>query len=447
VEVLLHESLPVPVTCGIIRPVIVLPPSARAWEAEDLNRAIVHELEHVRRFDWASHCLARIACAGYWFHPLVWAVWRQFELEAERSCDDAVLARSEATAYADQLLGLARRLSTAQKSPALAMANRSDLPARVGSVLDGRRARGRAGALLAAVACAAAVAIVLTISPLRIVAAPQPDTLAAPQNIPQWDAVSIKRCKDAPAASVDRPGAGANRSPDRQTWDCVSVSTLVTQAYSTWASGEGKPAAFPVPIERLPSWTDLERYTIEAKSEGSPGEGLMRGPMLRVLLEDRFALKIRRETREGRIYLMTTAKGGPKLQPFQGGCTPVDLVHLAASMSTNRNPCRGSGRSKGPNMTIDIPGLDLDSFALAITRDGGFDGPVLNKTGLTGVFHIHLEFLSSRRSGDAGSTATDDPPFPSIFTAMQQQLGLKVEASNGPREFLVVDHLEKPSEN
>ena len=98
-------------------------------------------------------------------------------------------------------------------------------------------------------------------------------------------------------------------------------------------------------------------------------------------------------------------------------------------------------------MTIDISGLDLDSFALAITRDGGFDGPVLNKTGLTGVFHIHLEFLSNGKPGDASSAAADDPPFPSIFTAMQQQLGLKVEAGKGPREFLVVDHLEKPSEN
>ena len=119
VEVLLHESLPAPVTCGFVRPAIVLPPDTQAWEAEDLNRAIVHELEHVRRFDWASHCLARIACAAYWFHPLVWAAWRQFALEAERSCDDAVLARSEATAYADQLVGLARRLSVAHKSPAV----------------------------------------------------------------------------------------------------------------------------------------------------------------------------------------------------------------------------------------------------------------------------------------------------------------------------------------
>jgi uncharacterized protein (TIGR03435 family) len=93
-----------------------------------------------------------------------------------------------------------------------------------------------------------------------------------------------------------------------------------------------------VPIERLPSWADSERYTIEAKPQGNPGVGIMRGPMLQALLEDRFALKIRRETREGRVYLMTVAKGGSKLQPFHGGCTPFDLVHIAASMPTIQNP-------------------------------------------------------------------------------------------------------------
>jgi TonB family protein len=176
VEVLLHGSLPGPMTCGVAHPAIVLPVDAESWEAEDLKRAMVHELEHVRRFDWVSHCLARVACAMYWFHPLVWIGWRQLVLEAERSCDDAVLGRSEATAYADQLVGLARRLSA--KAPMLAMANRADLAARVGSVLDGRQRRGRAGALVAGMVCAAAAVFVVTMSPLRMIAAPQ---VAAPQ--------------------------------------------------------------------------------------------------------------------------------------------------------------------------------------------------------------------------------------------------------------------------
>jgi len=173
VDVLLHESLQGPMTCGAVHPAIVLPADALTWPQDDLNRAIVHELEHVRRGDWAIHCIARALCAAYWFHPLVWIAWRQLALEAERACDDAVLGRSEATAYADQLIGLARRLSAARKSPALAMANRADLATRVGAVLNGGQRRGRAGTLSVALACAAAAVLVVAIGPLTLIAAPQ----------------------------------------------------------------------------------------------------------------------------------------------------------------------------------------------------------------------------------------------------------------------------------
>jgi TonB family protein len=172
VEVLLHEGLPGPMTCGIFRPAIVLPQDAQTWSAEDLDRAIVHELEHVRRGDWLGRCLARGACALYWFHPLVWIAWRQFELEAERSCDDAVLGRSDAISYADQLVGVARQLSMV-RTPFLGMANRTDLTTRVAAVLDSKQQRGRAGKRCVSLACAAGLALVLTMSPLRIVAAPQ----------------------------------------------------------------------------------------------------------------------------------------------------------------------------------------------------------------------------------------------------------------------------------
>ncbi len=180
VEALLHDALPGPMTCGVGRAAILLPLEARNWQAADLDRAIVHELEHVRRADWAIHCLARSVCAAYWFHPLVWMAWRKLQLEAERSCDDAVLARSEATVYADQLVGLARRLSApasaaTAKPPLLAMANRADLTARVGALLDSKQRRGRAGVAIVSLACVAAAALVLTISPLRMVAAPQSD--------------------------------------------------------------------------------------------------------------------------------------------------------------------------------------------------------------------------------------------------------------------------------
>jgi TonB family protein len=213
VAVLLHEALPGPMTCGVIHPAIVLPREAQTWEAEDLHRALVHELEHVRRGDWLSQCLARAMCAIYWFHPLVWMAWRRFALEAERSCDDAVLGHSEATAYADQLVGLARRLSAAAKFPALAMANRADLAARIGAVLDSRQRRGRAGTLPVALACAAAAALILTVSPLRMVAAIQANStaaspvqaVAAPQAASA--AASPLRTVAAPQSSVAAPVA------------------------------------------------------------------------------------------------------------------------------------------------------------------------------------------------------------------------------------------------
>jgi TonB family protein len=176
VEVLLHEKLSGPMTCGVLRPAVFLPQDAPAWQAEELDRALMHELEHVRRFDWLIHCASRVVCAAYWFHPLVWIARRRMELEAERACDDAVLRHAEAATYAEQLIGLARRLSASAKSPLLAMAHRADLPVRVRAALDNTQQRGRAGNLAVALACAAAAAFVVTMSPLRL-------ALAAPQAI------------------------------------------------------------------------------------------------------------------------------------------------------------------------------------------------------------------------------------------------------------------------
>ena len=174
VEVLLHEALSGPVSCGVVWPTIVLPMDAQTWHADDLSRAIIHELEHVRRRDWMSQCVARAICACYWFHPLVWIARRKLVLEAERACDDAVLRRADAVAYADQLVTLAKRMSIPLNRPMLTMANRRDLSARVVAVLDSRQQRGRAGMLCLALVCLASVLLVAAISPLRIVAAQMP---------------------------------------------------------------------------------------------------------------------------------------------------------------------------------------------------------------------------------------------------------------------------------
>ena len=137
--------MPGPITFGVMRPVVMMPADADEWPAADVRRAIVHELEHVRRGDWLILLAARSICAIYWFHPLAWVAWRKLSLEAERSCDDAVVVNEERTDYAEQLVTLAQRLSATQEAPMLGMANRSDLSMRVSAVLDDRQRRGRAG--------------------------------------------------------------------------------------------------------------------------------------------------------------------------------------------------------------------------------------------------------------------------------------------------------------
>jgi beta-lactamase regulating signal transducer with metallopeptidase domain len=170
VNLLLHEHIVAPITYGGWHPVVLLPSGARSWSEGDLRRALVHELEHVRRCDWAMQLAARAAVACYWFHPLIWMAWQQLCLEAERAADDAVLRSAECTEYAEQLIGLARRMSDAQARPALGMANRSDLSARVSALLDNHQQRGRAGSPMVAGAVAAAGLVLIGLAPLTAVA-------------------------------------------------------------------------------------------------------------------------------------------------------------------------------------------------------------------------------------------------------------------------------------
>jgi beta-lactamase regulating signal transducer with metallopeptidase domain len=181
VEVLLHEGIPGPITCGVWRPAILLPDEASEWNEADLRRALVHELEHVRRCDWAIQLAARATCIFYWFHPLIWVALRRLSLEAERAADDAVVRSAEHTEYAEQLVLLAGRISKSRTQSALGMANRSDLSARVSALLDGSQRRGRAGWRPTASVLSVAGLVALTLAPVRAVTLPGKQTAASAQ--------------------------------------------------------------------------------------------------------------------------------------------------------------------------------------------------------------------------------------------------------------------------
>ena len=170
VDVLLHEDLQAPVTFGFFQPVIMLPSGAENWSEADLHRALVHELEHIRRGDWATQLAARSACAFYWFHPLIWMAWRKLCLEAERACDDAVVQTAGNADYAEQLVSLSRQLNAARGQAVLGMAKRSDLARRISSLLDTTRERGRATLAAAAISILIGSFVVIAIGPIRAVA-------------------------------------------------------------------------------------------------------------------------------------------------------------------------------------------------------------------------------------------------------------------------------------
>lgn len=145
VLVVLADRVAVPMTFGFRRQTIILPSDARSWDEESLRRALRHELEHVRRDDWALQLMAHVACAVWWPHPLVWVAWRRFCTEAERTCDDAVVRAFEPATYAQQLVGLARSIRRRARVPALAMASPTRLSERIDAILDPAQRRGPHG--------------------------------------------------------------------------------------------------------------------------------------------------------------------------------------------------------------------------------------------------------------------------------------------------------------
>jgi uncharacterized protein (TIGR03435 family) len=173
--------------------------------------------------------------------------------------------------------------------------------------------------------------------------------------------------------------------------------------------------------------------------------------MMQALLEDRLKLKIHRETREVPVYALTVAQGGSRLKPFEeGSCTNMPLTVPLPALAPGQAYCKVRVGIQRP--AVDAQGSTLTEFSQLL--DLVLDRPVIDMTGIPGKFDIHLEFAINEATprflpgGDLARFAgpASNAAAPSIFTAIQQ-LGLKLEATNGPSEFLVIDHVERPIVN
>ena len=216
--------------------------------------------------------------------------------------------------------------------------------------------------------------------------------LSASAGAQSFEVASIKPCKG--------DGGPEGSSPGRLNLGCRSVIDLIRSAYVFYVDGHFHLGYVDrVPIEGGPGWINSERYDINAKAEGTPGEGMMQGPMLQALLERRFKLKVHRETKEGAAYAITVAKSGAKLQPFkEGSCTPLDFkMSSPPALAPGQRFCGPIRHARtGSNLTVEIRGFSLDDFATWLS--GALDRPVIDKTGLTGRFDIHFEFAPDEAS-------------------------------------------------
>jgi beta-lactamase regulating signal transducer with metallopeptidase domain len=163
-------ALSVPMTCGIVRPTILLPVSARQWEPSRVRVVLLHELAHVRRRDCLVHCVTQAALALHWFNPLMWMAQSRLRAERERACDDLVLvAGTHGPDYAEHLLDIARQFRRqAVGLAAVAMARPSELEGRLLAILDPLRSRRPADRARLLGAVASAALFVLPVAGIRL---------------------------------------------------------------------------------------------------------------------------------------------------------------------------------------------------------------------------------------------------------------------------------------
>jgi uncharacterized protein (TIGR03435 family) len=285
-------------------------------------------------------------------------------------------------------------------------------------------------------------------------------SFAAAQTL-SFEVASVKPTAPSPDGRVRimmRGGPGTS-DPGQVTYQGRSLKDLISSAY--------RVKSFQV---SGPGWLDTERFDIVAKvPEGTTKEQF--SVMLQNLLVERFKLAVHRETKDFPLYELTIAKGGPKLKP-----STEDPSAAAGPPPPGPPPL---GKDGFPQLPAGRPGLMMNALpdgdrrvmamvqpvsVLADMLSNLMDSPVIDKTGLTGKFDFTLEFVAEPEIGagplgavpapqpnaDPGQPASlgapDEPA--GLFTAVQEQLGLKLERKKGPLDVWVVDRAEKvPAEN
>jgi uncharacterized protein (TIGR03435 family) len=253
-------------------------------------------------------------------------------------------------------------------------------------------------------------------------------TLFAQTSAPAFEVTTVKLNKSGGS------GSGSNMNNGRFTATNILLKNLMQyQAYG-------------IPEPRIlggPKWLDSVRFDIEAKTDSSVTEQLktlsheqrrlQTQGMFQQLLADRFKLAIHWETRDLPVYALVVAKNGP-------------------SLHVTKEPDGASGTSTGTGQ-FTAKGVTLAEVARALTQELSRElgRVVIDKTGIVGRYDVALKWTpetgTASMNGGTEAAAPSPDSGPSIFTAIQEQLGLKLESARGPVQVLIIDHVEMPSEN
>ncbi|HET9402513.1 MAG TPA: TIGR03435 family protein [Candidatus Acidoferrales bacterium] len=236
---------------------------------------------------------------------------------------------------------------------------------------------------------------------------------------------------------VNKEGGGSSswsNGGDALTARNVSLLNMVINAYGVK----------PFQISGAPSWLDSERYDVDAKMDDATADMLKKLPekerteavrlMMQKLFEQRLKLAVRHDTKEMPVYFLVIGKSGPKLK---------DMKPDEKGGSTHTS-------SHGGIFTMNAQGVQLGNLVGMLSNSLG--RIVIDKTGLTGRYDFDLNWTSDDHvalapSGGDASLAVSDASGPSLVTAIQEQLGLKLETGKGPVEIIVIERVERPSDN
>jgi bla regulator protein BlaR1 len=439
---------------GIVRPVLLWPRSiSERLSNAQVDAILAHEIAHVRRRDNLAAAAHMLVEAIFWFHPLVWWVGARLVDERECACDEEVVRLgSRPDVYAESILKTCQFYiesplvcvsgvtgSNLKKRIELIMRNDSNV------ALNAPKRILLGASLVAAIALPVAVGIVTSPRLFAQIVAPAADA-------PTFEVASIK-----PNSSTGRMGGFS--TPGRFTTTGLTARVLIRQAYDIHDSQ----------IIGGPDWLNSQGYDINATMGGNrtPEE---RRLMMQTLLRDRFKLTFHNESREMATYALVVARSdgrlGPGLKripddecpppgsPRRGGPpngpaagpppSPFDPNAVAACGSIIFGP----GRLLAHGVPISMLTRSLANLP-AITS---FNRIVTDMTKLEGVYDF--DFRWTNEFGRGGPPPTGGPAVasnpgdePVLFTALQEQLGLKLNPQKATLDVLVIDAMDRPSEN